>query len=52
MSYFLRYPLETAAFLAPDGSLRDELTFDEVHLNGAGYHLWQSLLEPTLSRYQ
>ena len=39
-------------FLAPDGSIRDELTLDETHLTGAGYRLWQSLLEPTMSRYQ
>ena len=35
-------------FLAPDGSLRDELTFDELHLNGAGYRLWRELLLPSL----
>ncbi len=36
------------AFLASDGSLRDELTFDELHLNGAGYRRWQELLRPHL----
>lgn len=34
------------AFLAPDGALRGELTFDGVHLTGAGYRLWRSLLAP------
>ncbi len=47
VTYIDLYP----AFLAPDGSLRDELTFDEIHLTGSGYRLWQSLLEPTMSRY-
>jgi lysophospholipase L1-like esterase len=37
-------------FLAPDGSLRDELTFDELHLNGAGYRRWRELLLPYLHR--
>ena len=36
------------AFLAPDGSLRDELTFDELHLTGAGYRVWRTLLAPHL----
>lgn len=36
------------AFLAADGSLRDELTFDELHLNGAGYRRWRELLLPYL----
>ena len=36
------------AFLAPDGSLRDELTFDELHLTGAGYRRWRELLLPYL----
>ena len=43
--FFESFPLH------PDGSLRDELTFDETHLAGSGYRLWQSLLEPTMSRY-
>ena len=47
VTYIDLYP----AFLAPDGSIRDELTFDETHLAGSGYRLWQSLLEPTMSRY-
>lgn len=37
-----------ASFLAEDGSLRDELTFDEIHLTGAGYREWARLLEPHL----
>ncbi len=45
VSFFESFPLH------PDGSLRDELTFDETHLAGSGYRLWQSLLEPTMSRY-
>ena len=43
--FFESFPLQ------PDGSLRDELTFDETHIAGSGYRLWQSLLEPTMSRY-
>ena len=43
--FFESFPLH------PYGSLRDELTFDETHLAGSGYRLWQSLLEPTMSRY-
>ena len=35
-------------FLAGDGSLRDELTYDELHLNGAGYRVWGELLRPHL----
>ena len=46
-TYIDLYP----AFLADDGSLRDELTRDEVHLTGEGYELWQSLLEPSMSGY-
>ena len=45
VSFFESFPLHR------DGSLRDELTFDETHLAGSGYRLWQSLLEPTVSRY-
>jgi len=36
-------------FLAPDGSIADALSNDELHLNGQGYLLWQSLLEPYLA---
>lgn len=36
------------AFLAPDGSIRDELTLDELHLSGEGYRVWQSRLEPVM----
>ena len=35
-----------SAFLGEDGSIRDELTYDELHLSGAGYREWQRLLEP------
>jgi lysophospholipase L1-like esterase len=47
VTYIDLYP----SFLAEDGSLRDELTRDEVHLTGEGYKLWQSLLEPSMSGY-
>lgn len=40
-----------SSFLDPDGSIRDELTLDEIHLSGPGYRLWQSLLEPTMLKY-
>jgi lysophospholipase L1-like esterase len=36
-------------FLDPDGSIADEFSNDELHLNGQGYLLWQSLLEPYLA---
>ena len=36
------------AFLAPDGALRRELTYDGVHLAPAGYRLWRSMLAPHL----
>lgn len=36
------------AFLAADGSIRDELTLDELHLSGQGYRVWQSQLEPVM----
>jgi hexosaminidase len=48
VNYIDLYP----AFLAPDGSIRDELTYDDLHLSGEGYLLWQSILEPTINRYQ
>jgi lysophospholipase L1-like esterase len=38
------------AFLAADGSLRGELTVDGLHLNGAGFLLWKSLLAPYVER--
>lgn len=47
VTYIDLYP----AFLAADGSLRDELTRDELHLTGEGYQLWQALLEPSMSGY-
>ena len=43
VSFFESFPLQ------PDGSLRDELTFDETHLTV--YRLWYLLLEPAMSRY-
>ena len=36
------------AFLGDDGSIRDDLTYDELHLSGAGYRVWQEQLEPFL----
>ena len=48
VTYVDLYP----AFLAENGSIRDELTYDELHLTGAGYKLWQSVLQPTMSRYE
>lgn len=40
------------SFLAADGSIRDELTYDELHLSGDGYRLWQSLLGPVMDSYR
>ena len=42
-------------FLDPDGSITDQVSNDELHLNGQGYLLWQSLLgalglEPAIPR--
>ena len=37
-------------FLDPDGSIADDFSNDELHLNGQGYLLWQSLLQPYLNR--
>ena len=37
------------SFLADDGSIRDELTYDGLHLSGAGYRQWQKLLAPYLN---
>jgi len=31
-------------FLAEDGSIKDDFSNDELHLNGAGYQLWQRLI--------
>lgn len=36
-------------FLDPDGSIADKFSNDELHLNGQGYLLWQSLLAPHLA---
>jgi len=44
LAYVDLYP----AFLAEDGSIRDEFTYDELHLSGAGYREWQRLLAPYL----
>jgi lysophospholipase L1-like esterase len=34
------------AFLAPDGSIRDDLSNDELHLTGAGYLEWRRRISP------
>jgi hypothetical protein len=31
-------------FLAPDGSIRDDLSNDELHLLGPGYDLWRDAI--------
>ena len=31
-----------------DGSMRKELTFDGLHLNGLGYRIWVDVLRPHL----
>ena len=36
---------------APDGSLRDALTRDHLHLNGAGYEAWIGVLRPLLAPF-
>lgn len=33
-------------FLAPDGSIRDDLSNDELHLTGTGYAAWQRRIAP------
>lgn len=45
LTYIDLYP----AFLGDDGSIRDDLTYDELHLSGAGYREWQRLLAPYVS---
>ena len=39
-------------FLAEDGSIRDELSNDELHLMGEGYLLWQGLLADHIESLQ
>ncbi len=34
-----------------DGALRDELTRDHLHLNGAGYEAWVGVLRPLLATF-
>lgn len=36
-------------FLGPDGSLRRDLSNDELHLLGPGYAVWSEALRPFLS---
>lgn len=38
------------SFISEDGSMRSELSADELHLNGEGYLLWKSLLIEQMSR--
>jgi lysophospholipase L1-like esterase len=39
-------------FLAEDGSIRDDLSNDELHLLGEGYALWAQLLAPEIDSYR
>ena len=39
-------------FLAEDGSIRDDLSNDELHLLGEGYALWAALLAPETAPYR
>ena len=48
ITYIDLYP----GFLDTDGSIADRFSNDELHLNGAGYLLWQSLLGPYISQGQ
>jgi lysophospholipase L1-like esterase len=34
------------SFVSPEGGIRKELTYDDLHLSGAGYHKWQELIQP------
>lgn len=47
VTYIDLYP----AFLAEDGSIMDEFSSDELHLNAVGYAKWQALLEPYMEEY-
>jgi lysophospholipase L1-like esterase len=38
-------------YIAPDNQLRDECTFDGIHLTASGYAPWRSELEPILKKY-
>lgn len=38
--------LDLNGHFAPLGTLRDDLTYDGVHLNGRGYALWTKLISP------
>ncbi|MCU1680520.1 MAG: hypothetical protein JWQ81_1259 [Amycolatopsis sp.] len=39
------------ALAADDGSLRQDLTFDKLHLNGQGYREWVALLRPIVEAW-
>mgnify|MGYP001822069636 FL=1 len=39
-------------FLAEDGSIRDDLSNDELHLQGEGYALWAELLGQAIAPYR
>lgn len=43
--------LDLNRVLAPSGSLREECTFDGLHLTAAGYAPWRAQLEPILKKY-
>lgn len=40
-----------AVFADARGALREDLTFDGLHLNGKGYETWASALRPVLSAH-
>jgi len=33
------------SFVSPDGGIREELTYDGIHLSGTGYRKWQELVQ-------
>ena len=40
----------SGAFLNPDGTLKPDVTVDNLHPNEAGYGLWAAAIEPPLAR--
>lgn len=46
VTYIDLYP----AFLSDDGSIVDGLAYDELHLTGAGYRVWQEQLAPYMQQ--
>lgn len=43
--------LDINKHIAPNNQLRDECTFDGIHLTAAGYEPWRTELEPILKKY-